>query len=77
MAAGETQALRTFREYDRARRGYVKEGQFFACLYALMEGQPTPLEASILIKTLANGNREMAYERFCAEVDDEKFRAVS
>eukprot|EP00796_Vickermania_ingenoplastis_P004814 gene4814-3456_t len=69
LATRRTQSLPAFREYDRMRKGHVKEGQFFACLMTLGV-QLTPLESQAIGKAYSLGNGEMGYIRFCQEVDN-------
>ncbi|CBZ32344.1 hypothetical protein, conserved [Leishmania donovani] len=76
LKARRTATIAAFREYDRARKGYVTEGQFFACLQAL--GVPLkPDEAAALLQLYAVGNGQVHYLAFAHEVDDESLIAVS
>lgn len=76
LAIRRTQSLPAFREYDRMRKGHVKEGQFFACLMTLGV-QLTPMESQAIGNAYSLGNGEMGYIRFCQEVDDVAFAQVS
>lgn len=76
LATRRTLSLPAFREYDRMRKGHVKEGQFFACLMTLGV-QLTPLESQAIGKAYSLGNGEMGYIRFCQEVDNPEFAHVS
>lgn len=76
LATRRTLSLPAFREYDRMRKGHVKEGQFFACLMTLGV-QLTPLESLAIGKAYSLGNGEMGYIRFCQEVDNPEFATVS
>ncbi|KAG5510131.1 hypothetical protein JKF63_07027 [Porcisia hertigi] len=71
-----TATIAAFREYDRARKGYVTEGQFFACLQALGVSLK-PDEAVALLKLYAVGDGHVHYLAFAHEVDDESLIAVS
>ncbi|KAG5505941.1 hypothetical protein JIQ42_06736 [Leishmania sp. Namibia] len=76
LKARRTATIAAFREYDRARKGYVTEGQFFACLQTL--GVPLkPDEAAALLQLYAAGNGQVHYLPFANEVDDESLIAVS
>lgn len=76
LSTRRTLSLPAFREYDRMRKGHVKEGQFFACLMTLGV-QLTPLESLAIGKMYSLGNGEMGYIRFCQEVDNPQFTSVS
>lgn len=76
LSTRRTLSLPAFREYDRMRKGHVKEGQFFACLMTLGV-QLTPLESLAIGKMYSLGNGEMGYIRFCNEVDNPEFTSVS
>lgn len=76
LKSRRTATIAAFREYDRARKGYVTEGQFFACLQAL--GVPLkPDESAALLRLYAVGNGQVHYLAFAHEVDDESLLAVS
>ncbi|GET86689.1 hypothetical protein, conserved [Leishmania tarentolae] len=76
LKARRTATIAAFREYDRARKGYVTEGQFFACLQAL--GVPLkPDEAAALLQLYAVGNGQVHYIAFAHKVDDDSFITVS
>ncbi|KAG5484765.1 hypothetical protein LSCM1_06588 [Leishmania martiniquensis] len=76
LKARRTATIAAFREYDRARKGYVTEGQFFACLQAL--GVPLkPDEAAALLQLYASGNGQVRYIPFTHEVDDASLISVS
>lgn len=68
LATRHTTALPAFREYDRTRKGQVKEGQFFVSLRALGV-QLSPQEAGVVGKAFSLGNGEVGYIRFCKETD--------
>ncbi|CAJ1014738.1 hypothetical protein, conserved [Leishmania lindenbergi] len=76
LKARHTATIIAFREYDRARKGYVTEGQFFACLQALGV-LLKPSEAAALLQLYAVGNGQVHYLAFAHEVDDESLIAVS
>ncbi|KAK7193964.1 hypothetical protein NESM_000308200 [Novymonas esmeraldas] len=76
LKARRTATIAAFREYDRSRKGYVTEGQFFACLQAL--GVPLkPDEAAALLQLYAVGNGQVHYLAFAHEVDDASLITVS
>ncbi|CCW63502.1 unnamed protein product [Phytomonas sp. EM1] len=70
LGGRRARALLAFREEDRARRGYLRAGVFFSCLAALLGSPPAPSEAATLTTALSTGNGEIAYEGFCAAVED-------
>lgn len=76
LAMRRTASLIALREYDRARKGWVKEGQFFACL-ASLNVPLTPLEASALLEVFSVGNGEVSYIPFTRQVDDDTLLTVS
>lgn len=76
LSTRRTLSLPAFREYDRMRKGHVKEGQFFACLMTLGV-KLTPLESLAIGKMYSLGNGEMGYIRFCQEVDNPDFTSAS
>ncbi|SCU70748.1 EF-hand domain containing protein, putative [Trypanosoma equiperdum] len=72
LASRRSVSLPAFRQYDRARKGFVKEGQFFATLMSLGV-QLSPAQADVLRKTYSIGGGEMGYVHFSAAVDDPRF----
>ncbi|KPI87170.1 hypothetical protein ABL78_3732 [Leptomonas seymouri] len=76
LRARRTATIMAFREYDRARKGFVTDGQFFACLQALgVSLQPD--EASALLQLYGVGGGQMHYLPFAQEVDDAALVSVS
>ncbi|KAH9599857.1 hypothetical protein LSM04_009169 [Trypanosoma melophagium] len=72
LAARRTGSLAAFRQYDRARKGFVKEGQFFATLMSLGV-QLSPVQSEALRKVHSIGGGEMGYTKFCLATDDPRF----
>ncbi|RNF22886.1 uncharacterized protein Tco025E_03023 [Trypanosoma conorhini] len=72
LASRRSTSLPAFRQYDRARKGFVKEGQFFATLMSLGV-QLTPAQSDALRKAHSVGGGEIGYTKFCLVADDERF----
>ncbi|ORC88531.1 uncharacterized protein TM35_000161690 [Trypanosoma theileri] len=72
LAARRTGSLAAFRQYDRARKGFVKEGQFFATLMSLGV-QLSPMQSDALRKVHSIGGGEMGYTKFSLATDDPRF----
>lgn len=76
LRSRRTATITAFREYDRTRKGFVTDGQFFACLQAL--GVPLqPDEALALLQLYGVGEGQVHYLPFAQEVDDATFISVS
>lgn len=76
LATRRTISLPSFREYDRARKGVIKQGQFFTCLLSLGL-QLSPNEVDTLHAAYSLDGGEILYTRFTREVDDPTFVRVS
>ncbi|KPA77029.1 putative mitochondrial hypothetical protein [Leptomonas pyrrhocoris] len=76
LRARRTATITAFREYDRARKGFVTDGQFFACLKALGVAL-RPDEASALLQLYSVGGGQVHYLPFAQEVDDAALVPVS
>lgn len=72
LAARRTVSLTAFRQYDRARKGFVKEGQFFATLMSLGV-QLSPTESDAIRKVHSIGGGEIGYTKFSDATDDKRF----
>ncbi|RNF07686.1 hypothetical protein TraAM80_03208 [Trypanosoma rangeli] len=72
LASRRSTSLQAFRQYDRARKGFVKEGQFFATLMSLGV-QLTPAQSDAIRKAHSVGGGEIGYTKFCLMTDDERF----
>jgi hypothetical protein len=76
LRARRTATITAFREYDRSRKGFVTDGQFFACLQALGVSL-RPDEASALLQLYGVGGGQVHYLPFAQEVDDAALVSVS
>ncbi|EKF39275.1 hypothetical protein MOQ_000499 [Trypanosoma cruzi marinkellei] len=72
LASRRSVSLSAFRQYDRARKGFVKEGQFFATLMSLGV-QLTPAQSDAIRKMHSIGGGEIGYTKFSLATDDERF----
>ncbi|KAH8619205.1 hypothetical protein ERJ75_000188600 [Trypanosoma vivax] len=72
LASRRSTSLPAFRQYDRSRKGFVKEGQFFAVLMSLGV-QLSPAQSDVLRKAYSMGGGEMCYLKFTQTVDDARF----
>ncbi|KEG11398.1 hypothetical protein DQ04_02661030 [Trypanosoma grayi] len=72
LASRRSVSLPAFRQYDRTRKGFVKEGQFFATLMSLGV-QLSPAQSDALRKVHSIGGGGIGYTKFSLITDDQRF----